>query len=298
MPQPTFHMLLAHEVLDRWNGAAPFATTATASRNAFLHGAIGPDMGFFPGANRLISELAHTDRAGDLTSGLAEHARSDVELAYAYGWATHIVADAVFHPHINATAARLEGCAITDKMRIQSMHIRLEIGLDLVAHRRQPSLQRIRLVPFLHGTTVGFFTRAFAEIHGVDFLPPTVVSSHKQATRFFGPMMALQATMLTAGADRPKRAWNLIAGGARLGLNTLETVARSLGGARSEVASFLRPLPLGPEFIDEVTVLVQEFLDLYRDATRGGLSAFPNYDVQHGGIVASPAGRRAGNYLT
>lgn len=295
MPQPTFHLLLAHEVLARWNGTAPFATHTPANRNAFLHGAIGPDMGFFPGANRLISELAHTDRAGDLTSGLAQHARNETELAFAYGWATHIVADAVFHPHINATAAWLEDCAITDKRRIQSMHIRLEIGLDLIAHRRRPSLQRTRLVPFLHGSAVGFFTQAFAAVHGVEFLPPTVAASHKQAGRFLGPMMALQATMLTAGVDRPRPAWNPIAGGARFGLNTLETVVRKLGGPHSDAVSFLRPVPLGPEFVDEVPALTAEFLDLYQRTSGDGLAAFPNYDVHHGGLVSGPA---AAIYLT
>ena len=92
MPQPTFHLLLAHEVLDRWNGAGPFDTHDSANRNAFFHGAIGPDMGFFPGTNRLISELAHTSLAGELTRQLAAHARTETTLAFAYGWATHIVA--------------------------------------------------------------------------------------------------------------------------------------------------------------------------------------------------------------
>jgi hypothetical protein len=78
VPHAAVHFLLASRVLERWEAApaaAPFEVDA-ATRNAFLHGSLGPDMGYFPGADPLLSRLAHYARTGALCRALVAEARS------------------------------------------------------------------------------------------------------------------------------------------------------------------------------------------------------------------------------
>lgn len=280
MPQPTFHMMLASQLLDGFADHAPFDAQHACNRNAFLHGSIGPDMGFFPGANRLISQLAHATRTGDLVRALAENALTERQLAFTYGWVTHLIADAVFHPFVNRLAASLQPGASADASN--AMHIRIEIGLDLYAHGRCQELQNIRLSAFFGAPELHQVADAFDRVHGVRFLPATLESSHRRAARFIGPVMAIQGTM-RAAASKPKL-WSPNVSGARISLGALEKVARLVAGAESEAVSFLQPHSL----LDETATienLIEEFLETYLGCTRFGLANFPNYDVHNGGII-------------
>ena len=70
MPGVAVHFVLADRVLSRWRGDGvegasslpPFDVSDPASLNAFYHGAVGPDLGYFPGGHRLLSDLAHCVR--------------------------------------------------------------------------------------------------------------------------------------------------------------------------------------------------------------------------------------------
>ena len=95
MPGPALHFLFAGSVYREWQAAplaAPFEPGA-ATRNAFLHGSLGPDMGYFPGADPLLSELAHHARTGAFCRALVHEARTDPGRAFAWGWVTHVLAD-------------------------------------------------------------------------------------------------------------------------------------------------------------------------------------------------------------
>ena len=96
MPGVTLHFLVAQRILDRWrirDATAPFDLDRPDAVNAFFHGSIGPDLGFFPGGARILSDLAHCVRTGALTNDLVRHARTPVERAYAWGWMSHVLAD-------------------------------------------------------------------------------------------------------------------------------------------------------------------------------------------------------------
>lgn len=287
MPQPTFHLLLATEALDRMAAGAPFDCSDADNRNAFLHGAIGPDMGFFPGGTRLISDLAHAQGTGDLIRAIIHGANTPRLVAFAHGWATHILTDSLFHPLINSTAAELEGLPI-ENSRVQSMHIRMEIGLDLLAHRMRPDLQRIRLHAFIDSNSARRLSHAFANVHDIEFLPNMIVSTHRRVTQFLGPLMAIQSAMLIADRNRTGPAWSPIVSGTRLGFNALGLVARSMGGDNSEAVAFLRPQMPAAEFMSTVEQLSATFFQAYERDARAGLLSFPNYDVHRGG-VAEPA---------
>lgn len=75
MPGVAVHFVLADRVLGRWRSAgstlpAPFDVDDPASLNAFYHGAVGPDHGYFPGGHSVLSDLAHCVRPAGLARRL------------------------------------------------------------------------------------------------------------------------------------------------------------------------------------------------------------------------------------
>jgi hypothetical protein len=62
MPSVTLHLLLAERTMAALEGRAtrsPFDVRLPHIRNAFRQGALGPDLGYFPGGHRFLSDLAH-----------------------------------------------------------------------------------------------------------------------------------------------------------------------------------------------------------------------------------------------
>lgn len=103
MPSVTLHLVLADRVLDRWLDApqkAPFDPNNPLFVNAFCQGAFGPDLGYFPGGRKLLSELSHLVRSGDLSRTLVRSARTQLERAFSWGWVTHVLPDQAIHPHL------------------------------------------------------------------------------------------------------------------------------------------------------------------------------------------------------
>jgi hypothetical protein len=117
MPGITLHFVLASRVLQRWSaapGTAPFDLDDPVARNAFYHGAVGPDIGYLPGGHRILSELAHQVSTGKLTGRLIQSARTPSERAFAWGWLTHVLADREIHPLIGRGVGELvHGCRDT-----------------------------------------------------------------------------------------------------------------------------------------------------------------------------------------
>src|SRR5262245_36459925 len=100
MPGIIVHTLLGTQILDRWRADptnTPFRPDDDSLRATFLSGSMGPDMGMFPGGDPLFSDLAHYVRSGELTRTLVREARTDPQRAFAWGWATHVLADSLIH---------------------------------------------------------------------------------------------------------------------------------------------------------------------------------------------------------
>jgi hypothetical protein len=113
MPCATIHLHLADRILSHWEERprlAPFPVGEPALRDAFLHGTLAPDMGFVPGVDRFLSDLAHYIAPAELTRSLLRGARTPREEAFAWGWAGHVVGDVVLHPMVGrAVGERLLG---------------------------------------------------------------------------------------------------------------------------------------------------------------------------------------------
>ena len=128
MPGCGIHLIIAARVLDSSANSMDRVT-----RLAFLFGAVAPDMGYFPGGDKFTSDLAHYVRSGQLTRALVRSAGDAPAMAFARGWAIHVLADILIHPLVNRAAGEL----INDQTRKTLTfaddpvsHIRVEQGLD------------------------------------------------------------------------------------------------------------------------------------------------------------------------
>ena len=208
MPNAALHFLLAGRVLRRWERRpleAPFEP-GPGTTNAFLHGALAPDMGFFPGADPLLSRLAHHARTGALCRALAGGARTDVERAFAWGWVTHVLADVAVHPLVNeACGERLAGSRDTPLWGAAAgaMHVRVEMGLDAVIRARHPELAGLRLRPALDARGAAFVARAFRRVYGAAPSVRTVLHAHCRVCFVSGPLALLRRVAGRALDDRP-----------------------------------------------------------------------------------------------
>jgi hypothetical protein len=94
---------------------------------------MGPDFGYYPGGDQTFADLAHDLCAADLARTLIRTAPDSRARAFAWGWATHVLADAVVHPVINREAARRSGQEVGEGLTYADApgtHVRVEIGVD------------------------------------------------------------------------------------------------------------------------------------------------------------------------
>ncbi|MGE0160552.1 MAG: zinc dependent phospholipase C family protein [Gemmatimonadales bacterium] len=184
MPGITLHFVLAKRVLERWQSTAeapPFDVHCRRDRNAFLHGALGPDFGYMPGGHRVLSELAHRVRTGELSTRLIHSARTSIERAFAWGWLTHVLADRQIHPLIGRGVGELvHGCRETFVAGSDDLvsHVRIETGVDCTYALRDGGARSVRLRPAFDDVSVNFLAHAYAATYGFRPAQRTLLRSH------------------------------------------------------------------------------------------------------------------------
>lgn len=166
MPGHVVHIELA----SRCRGLFPQGDEVT---NALYHGALGPDMGMFPGGDLLVSDLAHYVKTADLARALVATAGNDVEHAYAWGWVSHILADSWLHPAINEAAGDIPWSESREP------HLRVEFGLDFARLDQSRWLGRVRLHRM---KDLGFVQDAFSDTYRLDVDPGRLYRSHRMVT--------------------------------------------------------------------------------------------------------------------
>ena len=282
MPHFALHMLLASRVLEEGLDAVDLFDPAL--ENAFLHGAVGPDMGFFPGGEHLLSLAAHVVRAGDVARTLEATAGTSEQRAFARGWLTHMLADVLIHPIINRAAAALlerERTAATMAWH-HNAHIRVELGLDAVYVARHPSLRATRLRPFFDGRTARWVTAAFREVHGVEFEAQAVLRSHHQVVRFQRPLLLLERLIaIGRGPGHPLR--RLM----RRGFLASHRLATWRLGPHSSVAGFLNTVRPSGGLVRAVDDVVAEFPNAYAAFSRLILESDVSYSLDEGRVEQS-----------
>lgn len=286
MPCATIHMLTAGRVLERWKddpGTAPFAVAEAALEESFLLGAMGPDMGFVPGVDRLVSELAHYISTGTLVRALLEEADSPRQRAYAWGWATHHLTDVEIHPLVGrACGEHLLGDA---SVRLNSSqdcetHVAMEVGLDLVFLATDPAIPPPARTP-LHGEDeIGFLARALERTYGIPWDREGLRVSHKKATvrtARWPRILKLLARLRGFGPGRD-------AGGGPIPTlgDPLLSAAHRFTTAGSAAAGFLRPLKPPRWLVERVRETAEGFPHRFRSVVEDGMGGIENRNLETG----------------
>ena len=283
MPHFALHVLLANRVLETEAGGDPRLADSQAV-NAYLHGAIGPDMGYFPGGDDLFSATAHLVRSGDLARAMAATAATPEQHAFALGWQTHMLGDVLVHPLINQAAVELlerDRQAATASWQ-RNAHIRVELGLDAVYIARRPALARTRLRPFFTPRTASWIAAAFDEVHGVGPTPAHLLKSHLQVVRLQQPLLLLGRLIATS-----RRRGHPLNGLIRHTLLASRRLAAGRLGADSSAAGFLTPVRPAGGVVRTVDAIVEEFPTAFAAFSRLLLEGEMNYCLETGRIAVS-----------
>jgi hypothetical protein len=271
--------------LDLWKASGsdfPVSAIDPDERCAFLLGSIGPDLGYLPGADRLLADLAHCVRPADLARGLIASATSRVELAFAWGWATHVLVDIEIHPLINeAVGELLHGGRHPGVPYAEDpiSHIRVETGLDaaLPASGNWPRPPR---------TPARVAARAARQI----------VTAYRGTYGFSPSLMRLNTVLritqvftslaLLNGAVASGRSRGWLARGVFRGISVLSR--RFQPGGR--LAAFTNPLLPTPELIRRVERVIDDFPESFEPHYESRLAGLANFNLDTGMLEGDAPG--------
>lgn len=285
MPNVGIHFILAGRALERWAvrpAEAPFDPADAAALSAYLHGAVAPDLGYFPSGDRLFSELVHLVRSADFARALLGAAESEEQRAYAWGWVTHILADLAIHPLINRAAEELrvrQGDG--DPLAAARAHMRVEYGLDIAFFGRHPEIERLRFTHPVGASTIAPVSRAFSNTYDLALDGVRLLHSHVMSARVSRAGLTYDRTMSAGFRRRPLHALSRsLLRGARLPLGLVPGVLH-----RSPLLSaVLHPVPPPRWLVSEVDAAVRRFTDLLASHCAQRLQRLENCDLVLGGV--------------
>jgi hypothetical protein len=291
MPCASVHMELSGRLLRRWRRDprnAPFPAEHPRLADAFLHGAMGPDMGFVPGTDRLVSELAHYLAPGDLARSLLRRARTAAEEAFAWGWASHVLGDVELHPVVGRSVGELlhgDRGRRVDALEDVEAHVSLEVGLDLLVHRRARGLPRPPATPHFRVDGIDHLEGALRETYGLPWDRESLLRTHRRAVRLtaWWPR-ALDVLAHRGGLDGRRSGGSVPA---RLLLGLLRAVAGKGSAARGFFGVRIPP----PWVLEELDLRMDGFEDRFGELVASGLGGMPNRNLETGG----PAGPGLGH---
>lgn len=280
----------------RFGQHAPFAIDVPAVWRAFLAGSAGPDMGYFPGGTRLVSDLAHYERSGELCRALVSQAECDRQRAYAWGWVAHVVADQILHPLVNrGVGAYLNGDANREIAYAESpgAHVQVELGLDAYWIDRAPR-SGVRCVEERdrnernrdeQTAEARVASRAFWQTYGVDFERP-LAKSQRAVNRWMGMWF------LTARTHSRRRGWgdrSIWQRGVALAALLPGRLLTSLVSRKSAKWGVFRALPPDDWLTAECAQRMQEFEERFVAQLAAGVPDLPNYNLDTGKIDPADA---------
>ena len=291
MPSVTLHLVLADRILERWLDVpqeAPFDPTNPTYVNAFHQGAIGPDLGYFPGGHKLLSELSHMVRSGDLTRSLVRRARTPLERAFSWGWVTHVLADMTIHPLVGRAVGEFvygNREIFADGTLHQPAHVQVETGLDAFYSRLFPALRHRKMVPVFNKESIGFLQEAYRDVYSLPLGLNVFLSSHLATVRMSVQGLATVGLLSTALLAKPVSA---SFSGARWALQGTLALLKMALRKDSLLKAFLNPVPPAGWFVERVGVKVDRFADDFLRYYRTGLSELENHNLDTGEVQKSP----------
>lgn len=291
MPSVTLHLVLADRVLERWQedpARAPFPPDDPLFVNAFQQGAFGPDLGYFPGGHRLLSELSHLVRSGDLARTLVRTARTPLERAFAWGWVTHVLGDQAIHPLVGRGVGEFltgDRGIFVDGSADQGAHVQVETGLDAFYSHLFPDIRHRSMAPVFHGTSIRFLSEAYRRTYGLDMDPTLVLASHLATVRMSVQALMSIGFMSTALLARPVAA---PFAGARWFLRTALSLVQDGMGRDSLLLAYLNPVPPSRWLVEEVGGIVDGFASRFQRHYEEDAAGLENANLDTGRVEEDP----------
>lgn len=287
VPCATIHMLTSGRTLRAWSrrsADAPFPVERDDLRNAFLLGAMAPDMGFVPGVeDRFVSELAHYVSTADLVRRLLQEAESVRQRAFAWGWATHHVTDVAVHPLVGrACGEHLHG---DRSLRLNSSadvatHVAMEVGLDLVFLLEDPGIPTPPSGPVFGSDEIGFLCRALEGTYGIRRAPEKIHRDHRIAVRRTARWPQVLALLSRASEFGPERGGTGGLGGRAI--DGLVRLARRFVSSGTPAAGFLAPLRPPGWVVRRVRSVAAGFAERFQERVEAGLAGLENRNLETG----------------
>lgn len=277
MPGFGVHLVMAARTI------GPGATDA-ATRAAFLAGAVAPDMGYVPGGDRLISDLAHYVRSGELTRSLVRSAVGPVGASFARGWATHVLADVLVHPLVNEAAGELAGhTGPRTFAEDPAAHVRVEQGLDAVVVARLGAAWDPAAGRALTGPVIELLGDAYARTYG--FRPSRAARAASARAAARGVPVSLRYARAIARRFAGRRsglaevATDLLFGAVRAGTALFP---------HSLAAAFARPAIPNEALVRRVVRVIDGFPDRFAAAVARGFDDLADLNLDTGDPEAVP----------
>jgi len=277
-------MLLATRVLSRWRAGrmAPFPIADDDCLDAFYVGSIGPDVGYFPGSDVVFAELAHYVSAADLARALVHGAHDDCGRAFAWGWATHVLADIWIHPLVNRSVGRrvARGGSAGISYAVDPVtHVRVELGLDACYARGSEVPRRIGRLFLLDSRGINLVADAYDETYRIWVDRRRLSASYRNAIRLLPGVLTYErmvAAAMRGGAETSGT-------NTRAGLVLVPLRAASWLLPRGCAAyGVLRPYPPETRLVEEVDSVLDTFADRFHVQYDMGLADLPQYNLDTG----------------
>jgi Zinc dependent phospholipase C len=286
MPGAALHLFYAHRALQRWRLEPSFAASGLHDPRvveAFLQGAVAPDMGYFCPGTRPISDLTHRSRCADLAREMVQRAATPLQRAFAWGWVTHLLADVAVHPLINRATAELVGAGSSRPLTAAerpASHLRVELGLDAYLQARHPELRHCGFGAALTIPELGFLFEAYRRTHGEAIDAGDVARAYRAMLRLTPLLLALgRVTGVTQGVRR------------RLGSTTGAGAATTAGAGGEEagegrlavIRSFVTHVSPRPWLVRAVRECTRTFGEGFLAHQLSALRDLENLDLDTGG---------------
>jgi len=278
MPCATVHLLVADLALRQWsNGVRPPFRLTNETRDAFLHGSLAPDVGFIPGVDRFVSELAHYHRPADLARALMSRSSTAEQQAFSWGWVSHVLGDVEIHPIVGrAVGERIHGSRDIrmDAAEDVETHVSVEVGLDIAVRARAPDTSNPPRRPLFDDTSMGWISDALESVYHVRWTPQLLAKWHRTAvhrTRHWPNFLSL----LERGAGEWRAPRRPVATG-------LLTALSKVPFKRTPARGFLSPRKPPGWVMAQFDRSVDRVLEDLMYFGQAGIDALPNRNLESG----------------
>ena len=279
-----FHLWMARRAFSRVFPQWQQRSAERLAWKAFQAGSLAPDLGFFPGGPRRLSERIHHEYTGDFLRALRDEAENEIDAAFAAGWALHLYADCVIHPWVNARVEALfedeERPAVPSP---DLWHMRLEWGID--CYLLEQDQNRFLWEAVLHfpgdGSAPGPLMRAAARFYRQDAGEEMIARGEDALKRW---TRLLPRIFLWCGHTRPKFKlfFPALAPIAKLTTGTFSGDWLATVEGWQNVAAVARPWRQKEADLRRAIRLGKQALEAFGDGWTEGFASLPNLDLDTG----------------